>query len=138
MPRSSIPVAALVAVLLSLAACSIPPVQVSDNTKSPSPPPQDEVVNFAILSQQPLIKSACEPVYPTARVIRGVQGRVVLNFVVGADGKTREISCIVASDPAFVQPAMDAVRKWTFIPGYLNGKAVATRMQLPIVFSIVD
>ena len=114
------------------------PVQKADAARDSSPPlAPGEIVDGAKLSKKPFVKSTCEPVYPRSQVDRRLPGQVLLSFVVSADGTTRDIQCLEASDQAFVKPAVDAIKEWTFYPGQVNGMAVATRIQLPIEFSIV-
>jgi TonB family protein len=64
------------------------------------------------------------PVYPARALDRGLQGWVDLEFTVGADGKTRDITVANASnDSLFRREAMDAVKQWQFEPRvFLNRK----------------
>ena len=55
------------------------------------------------------------PVYPSRALDRGLQGWVDLEFTVGTDGKTRDITVANASnDSLFRREAMDAVKQWQF------------------------
>ena len=40
------------------------------------------------------------------------------------------------SDRAFVSAAVNAVKRWSFVPEKIDGEAVATKVTVPVVFSI--
>lgn len=83
-----------------------------------------------VLSQSP-------PRYPPAMQAAGIAGRVVLQFIVGKDGKVEpgSIQVISTSHPAFVEPAKEAVMKTTFKPGKSHGEPVRQLVQQAINFA---
>ncbi len=79
------------------------------------------------------------PLYPPHARMRSVEGMVHLEFVVDANGGTRDIQ-VVSAYPAetFVSTAIRAVQRWRFEPGVKNGKAVPVRMSQKVVFRLEE
>lgn len=75
-------------------------------------------------------------VYPEAARRAGLEGRVVVQFVVDAEGRVTEASVLRGVHPLLDEAALAAVRSATFTPGRQRGKAVRVRMSLPVVFSL--
>ena len=64
-----------------------------------------------------------------------VQGSVVLQAVIGADGNIENLR--VVSGPAILTAAaQQAVRQWRFKPYMQNGEPVETRATITVNFSI--
>jgi TonB family protein len=75
--------------------------------------------------------------YPTEALKRGREGRVVLDFVVAADGSVRHSVIRQSSGSARLDDAaVSAARGWSFSPEVQNGKAVAARALVPVDFRI--
>lgn len=75
--------------------------------------------------------------YPTIAQENGTQGRVICQFVVGKDGQVRDVSVVRSLDPYCDKEAMRVIQtmpRW--IPGKQNGKAVAVKYTVPIVFKL--
>lgn len=96
------------------------------------------VFNLADLDQQPQAKYQAKPNYPFEMRRAGVQGEVVVGFIVNVNGDVQDAYSAKSSQREFEAAAIAAVMKWKFRPGKKGGKAVNTRMQVPIVFSIAD
>jgi len=79
------------------------------------------------------------PLYPMKARMKGIEGKVIFEVVVQADGTISNI-VVRASEPGdlFVASAMNAIKKWRFKPGTRNGKPVATRVIIPLRFSLTD
>nr|HDM59044.1 energy transducer TonB [Bacillota bacterium] len=86
---------------------------------------------------RPLVK--VPPLYPLSARAKGIEGNVVLVFVVQADGSVSDIE-VEESFPGkiFVDAALRAVRQWRFKPGTKDGQPVATRVRLPVRFQLED
>ncbi len=68
------------------------------------------------------------PVYPNRALDRGLQGWVDLEFTVGTDGKTRDITVANASnDSLFRREAMEAVKQWQFEPRVFMNRTIDQR-----------
>ena len=68
----------------------------------------------------------------------GITGEVVVEFIVDANGDVRNAFAVRSTQRDFEQAAVQAVSKWKFRPGKKGGRAVNTRMQVPIVFTLND
>ncbi|HKJ91362.1 MAG TPA: TonB family protein, partial [Oceanipulchritudo sp.] len=86
------------------------------------------------LTRAPRPISQRAPTYPPELRRAGISGTVVLMFIVRDDGTTSNITVERSDNPAFEEPAIRAVRKWRFEPGEKDGKAVNTRVRIPIPF----
>jgi protein TonB len=96
------------------------------------------VFNLADLDQQPQAKYQAKPVYPFEMRRAGVTGEVVVGFIVNVNGDVQDAYAQKSTQREFEAAAIAAVMKWKFRPGKKGGKAVNTRMMVPIVFSISD
>ncbi|MEZ5008359.1 MAG: TonB family protein [Chitinophagales bacterium] len=91
--------------------------------------PGGEKALFQFLSQQVS--------YPSYEQEIGLEGMVVVSFVVGKDGSIEQIEVLKSPSSGFTKEAKSVIKrmaKWT--PGMHNGKTVAVRYQLPIRFRI--
>lgn len=86
--------------------------------------------------QAPVPIYQCGPVYPFDMRARGITGVVKVYFEVDALGNSHVLKTWGGAGPSMSQAAADAVAKWRFKPGILHGEAVATRMIVPINFSL--
>ncbi len=87
---------------------------------------------------EPVPVFQCKPVFPSEQRANQIVGQAIVSFVVDTTGRPRELRVVRATVPAFGEEAMAAVERWRFAPGLKNGRVVNTRMQVPIVFNIVD
>lgn len=75
--------------------------------------------------------------YPQIAKEQGIQGRVILNFVVETDGSLDEITIVRGVDPLLDQEAINVINKMpNWKPGTQRGQAVRVRFTLPIVFRL--
>lgn len=86
---------------------------------------------IAMESAKPVPASALKistyvaPEYPQRALERNLQGWVDIEFTVGTDGKTRNVSVTASSHEAFFRrEATDAVGKWQFEPRMFMGRAI--------------
>jgi len=76
-----------------------------------------------------------KPPYPISSRENGEQGRVHLTACIDEYGKIDRLDLYQSSGhPALDRSALNAVRRWEFIPAHQNGKAVAICYRLPINF----
>jgi protein TonB len=90
------------------------------------------------LDQIPVARVQPPPNYPYEMRRAGITGEVNVGFIVDSDGRVRDAYPISSTHREFEVPAVQAVSKWQFRPGRRGGKAVNTRMSVPIVFSFND
>jgi protein TonB len=77
------------------------------------------------------------PVYPTLARRLGEQGRVMLRVLVRADGTPAEVEINRSSGSARLdRAALDAVRKWRFIPAQQGDTPVTSPVLVPISFTL--
>ncbi len=76
------------------------------------------------------------PVYPSEMRNAGVEGSVVLRFVVDADGKVQRAEAVKASHEAFAEVALKAVDKWAFEAGRKGDVPVSVQMMMPMIFTL--
>ena len=75
--------------------------------------------------------------YPAEAVAKGIEGRVLVQFVVNKEGDLQDIKVMKSIDPLLDQEAIRVISsmpKWT--PGKLKGEAVNIQYVLPIQFNI--
>jgi TonB family protein len=73
--------------------------------------------------------------YPLAAKDKGIQGRVILTFIVDRDGSITDIAVLRGVDPDLDREAIRVIAsspKWT--PGINNAKIVKVRYNFPIIF----
>ena len=76
--------------------------------------------------------------YPAALRQRGVEGDVLLEFVVTTEGKVdpSTIEVIQATHDEFRSPAERSIRGTAYRPGRVNGNVVAVRVQQTVAFQL--
>ena len=75
--------------------------------------------------------------YPTIAEDNGVQGRVIVTFVVERDGSITDVKVVKSVDPSLDKEASRVVAgmpKW--IPGKQNGSAVRVKYTVPLTFRL--
>ena len=97
-----------------------------------------DLFDLANLDQVPQPRYQAQPQYPFEMRRAGITGEVVVGFIVDSQGKAIEVYAVRSTQREFEAAAIQAVGKWTFRPGRKGGRAVNTRMQVPIVFSLND
>jgi periplasmic protein TonB len=77
------------------------------------------------------------PAYPTLSRRMGEQGRVMLRVFVEADGLPSKLEVRTSSGfERLDQSALDAVRRWKFVPAKQGDQAVAAWVVVPILFNL--
>lgn len=77
------------------------------------------------------------PVYPPLARQARIQGRVVLDVVIGKDGKVQNIT-VNSGHALLIQAALDAVRQWEYRVTLLNGQPVEVSTQVEVTFALPD
>lgn len=77
--------------------------------------------------------------YPVQAQENGVQGRVIVSFVVETDGRIDEAEVARSVDPYLDREALRVVKSMPrWIPGRQNGECVRVRYNVPIAFRLVE
>ena len=75
--------------------------------------------------------------YPVIAEENGIQGRVVVQFVVGEDGSISNVHVVKSVDPSLDKEAVRVVKNMPrWIPGKQNGQSVTVRYTLPVTFRL--
>ncbi|HYG14321.1 MAG TPA: TonB family protein, partial [Bacteroidia bacterium] len=75
-------------------------------------------------------------VYPPLAVENGLQGRVIVQFVVEPDGRVTDVKALKFFDEDCAKEAIRVVKLMRWNPGKQRNKAVKTRMVIPITFKL--
>ena len=80
---------------------------------------------------------APDPDYTKEARKKHLQGSVLLNITVGADGVPYNLSVRRSLDSSLDQEAVKVVKTWKFKPGTLKGKPVAVRLLIEVFFHLL-
>lgn len=114
----------------------------------PSPAPKPEVATkvFDVVEEMPSFPGgngalmsylASNIKYPVVAQENGVQGRVIVSFVVERDGSISDVRVARSVDPSLDREAQRVVKsmpRWK--PGKQNGSAVRVKYTVPVVFRL--
>lgn len=123
-------------------------LKAKEDIAAPEPPKHvvEETKIFTVVEQMPMFPGGDAALmgylrdnikYPTVAAENGVQGRVVVGFVVERDGSITDVNILRGVDPSLDREAMRVVKsmpKWT--PGKQNGSAVRVKYQVPVSFRL--
>ena len=101
-------------------------------------PSEEELPKFGdyvYVEELPEAVTKVNPVYPDLAREAGVDGLVMVQALVGKDGKVKDVR-VVKSIPMLDQAAESAVRQWVFKPALSNNKPVAVWVGVPVKFSL--
>lgn len=76
-----------------------------------------------------------KPIYPRIARAAGVHGEVILQAVIGKDGRIENLHAI-SGNPLLIQAALDAVQQWRYRPYLLNGEPVEVETQITVRFTM--
>jgi TonB family protein len=80
-----------------------------------------------------------KPTYTHRAKRKGIEGRIVLDIVIGADGRVKSARIKQSLDPGLDENALAAIRRSTFAPARnINGDAVDERRDYVYRFEITD
>jgi len=82
-----------------------------------------------------LLSLKVQPNYPQQAVKAGLQGAVVLQAWIAADGSIHELK-LVRGSLLLGQAAYEAVKQWRYKPYFLNGKAVEAQTFVTVNFRL--
>lgn len=88
------------------------------------------------LDQQPRPILRLPPSYPFEMRRAGIEGKVLVDFIVDKDGTVQNAYAAKSSRKEFEQSAVQSVLSWKFSPGRKGGRNVNTHMQVPIMFTL--
>lgn len=112
----------------------IAPVAVAAPPTPPAPAPEPAVepprYNAAYLSNPP-------PAYPLAARRRGVEGTALVRAEISAGGECLRAELKKSSGAEMLdQAALEAVKKWRFVPARRGSQALVAWVEVPITFKL--
>lgn len=84
----------------------------------------------------PVVISRVDPEYPELARRIGLSGVVVLECIIGRDGRVREPRIVQSPHALLDRAAVDAVQQWRFRPATLNGQPVDVFFHLTVRFTL--
>jgi len=78
-----------------------------------------------------------EPEYPEVARQQNIQGSVILDVHIGADGAVQEVR-VASGPPLLAQAASDAVKQWKFKPRLINGRPVEMQTRVTLNFRLAQ
>lgn len=122
-------------------AVNVPPPPV----EAPKQEVKQEVENkvFTVAEQMPSFKGNVNQwlsqnlTYPAVAAENGIEGRVIVKFVVEKDGRVTDVQVVRSVDPALDREAVNTVKrmpKWN--PGINNGQPARVWFTLPVNFKL--
>lgn len=120
-------------------------LKIKEAVAQPEPKPEVEKL-FDVVEQMPSFPGGPSALmewlsnnvkYPVVAQENGVQGRVVVSFVVERDGSITDVKVVRGVDPSLDKEASRVVRampRW--IPGKQNGSAVRVKYNVPVAFRL--
>jgi protein TonB len=97
-------------------------------------PVSEDAFDVAELERRPEAVSQVPPAYPAELRKARIEGTVVVVFVLNEEGRVEDPRVESSSRPEFEKPALDAIRKWRFRPGWKDGQPVRTFVRQAIRF----
>ncbi len=113
---------------------------------APPPPPPPPKVEAPKKPEGPIRQSSgvqaakcvncVKPSYPPIAKQARIQGAVVLSAVIAKDGTVEKLTVISSANPLLTPAAMDAVKKWVYIPTILNNEPVEVATEITVNFTL--
>ena len=94
--------------------------------------------NVGDLDQQPVARVRQAPTYPYDMRRAGINGTVVVEFIINTDGDVIQSQIVRSSHREFEMPALQAVQKWKFKPGRKGGRVVNVRASQLLEFNATE
>jgi protein TonB len=90
---------------------------------------------YVYVEELPEAITKVPPSYPDLAREANVDGTVMVQALVGKDGKVKDTK-VVKSIPMLNDAALAAVKQWVFKPALSNNKPVAVWVAVPVKFSL--
>jgi TonB family protein len=110
------------------------PLMSQKKTPVPSIPQVQTLVTPDIAAKH--LDTSGEPEYPSKAIDKDLQGDVVLDVLIGKNGKVKNVQ-VVEGEKILAHAAVDAVRHWRYTPFTPEGKPVETRSTVKVKFVLI-
>jgi protein TonB len=84
----------------------------------------------------PLLLLKIEPGYPEAARKARMEGVVILEAIITADGSVQDVKVLKSVNPLLDASAVRAVQQWRYRPATLNGRAVRVYLTVTVTFNL--
>ncbi len=84
----------------------------------------------------PSLLERIDPQYPEAARKAHIEGVVILQAIIGIDGRVEEIALVKSASPMLDDSAIRAVRGWRYRPATLSGRAVRVYLTVTADFRL--
>jgi periplasmic protein TonB len=101
-----------------------------------APPPQAAPLRVGGDVKAPVVISRVEPSYPEVARKARISGIVIVECIIDKNGTVRNVKVLKPLPFGLDQAAVDAVQKWRFRPGTLNGQPVDVIFNLTVNFKL--
>ena len=108
----------------------------SDDTQLTQTRPPAAPIRVTSDMKAPVVIQRVLPDYPRMAMLGHISGWVIVECVIDRTGHVRDAKVLKSSFPAFEAPAVDAVQKWVFSPGMLQGQPVDVIFDLTVNFQL--
>jgi len=79
------------------------------------------------------------PMYPPRAAQRGIEGYVIVEYIVTTTGETRDVFIVESTSPLFDRAAIESAKKYKYLPRMLDGTPIeVSGVQTRIVFELQD
>jgi RNA polymerase sigma factor (sigma-70 family) len=95
-----------------------------------------DLIMIGELDERPKPKTQVAPKYPGAMATAGIEGSVVVSFVIDKAGEVQAARAVSSTRVEFEAAAVAAVEQWKFEPGRKNGRDVNTQVSQRIDFNL--
>ncbi len=115
-----------------------PSAQTTGDNIVVAPPTDDDLPklgDYVYVEELPEAITKAPVIYPDIAREAGVDGQVLVQALVGKDGKVKDTK-VMKSIPMLDAAAVAAVKQWVFKPALSNNKPVAVWVAVPIKFSL--
>jgi periplasmic protein TonB len=121
------------------AAAPVPTAIQAAARTTPQPEPTEAPARAVPASSEagdipPKIQTVVKPVYPSFALRARIRGIVILRVLVGETGTPLDVEVLRGVSGGLTEAAVDAVRRWKFLPGRHNGVPVRAWTTVPIPF----
>ena len=121
-------------------------LKAKESIAQPEPPKEEETKVFDVVEQMPSFPGGPSALfeylsknikYPVVAEENGIQGRVIVSFVVERDGSITDVRVVKSVDPSLDKEAQRVVKSMPrWIPGKQNGSAVRVKYTVPVTFRL--
>ena len=120
-----------------------PPVARAEGTAevpaNMNPPPMPQRINVGGSVQAVRITTKVAPVYPADCKAAGIEGKVILDVVIGKDGVVQSVERVnKLVDDRLADAAIEAVKQWRYQPTLLNGQPVEVKTTVDVNFTLAE